>query len=148
MIDKKDLFKKENINLLCPYSFEFLNHLIGQLGYNQESYDDLNVKQNVLNTLNYIFDLEILEVYDWINNPQLKNQDMSYKEIVSAIDDLWVKGIEYPDFYGIVLFGPKGWYVKKLEKMGMTHTTDWQNFIEDKIGDLEKWIEKNKPKHG
>jgi len=28
----------------------------------------------------------------------------------------------------------------------MTQTTNWEWFVENKIGDLEKWIEENRPK--
>ena len=146
MIKRKDLFKKEYIGLLCPHSFEFLNHLIGQLGYSQEQYDNLKVKQNVLNVIKLLFDLGILTVHDWVNNKDLNNENLTSVDIINKIDDLWVKGIKYPDFYNIILFGTSGWYVKKLENLGMTPTTNWETFVKDKIGNLEKWIEDNRPK--
>ena len=45
----------------------------------------------------------------------------------------------------MVMFKHKDWYVDALEKKGLTSTTDWKTFVKEKIGDLEKWIEDNRP---
>ncbi len=45
----------------------------------------------------------------------------------------------------MVIFGSQKWYIKKLENLGLTHTTDWEWFVENKIGNLEDWIKKNRP---
>lgn len=143
---KEELFKEENIGLLSPYSFEFVNHLIGQLGYSQDQYDDTNVKEEVLKVLKLLFELKILRVFDWMNNPELNNKIMSAEDTIKHIDDKWFVGIKYPDFYDIVMIGTQDWYINNLELLGMSHTTNWNTFVKEKIGNLELWIENNRPK--
>jgi hypothetical protein len=146
MITKKNLFTNDYVDLLSPETFEFLNLLIGQLGYNREDYNDPEVKKEVLNLIKIILDLDIITVHKWMDDLTLLSEHMTTDEIVKKIDRLWMKSIEYPDFYKIALFGPKDWYKNKLEKMGFTPTTNWKTFVATKIGDLEKWIEYNRPK--
>ena len=56
---------------------------------------------------------------------------------------MWFENAIFPDFYGIVMFGNEKWYTDKLEDLGLTQTTNWENFVKTKIGDLEKWIEES-----
>ena len=69
--------------------------------------------------------------------------------ITTIIATMMVRDIEDkdPNFYGMVTFGSKKWYVNKLEEQGLTDTTDWETFVKNKIGDLEQWIEENRPKN-
>jgi len=145
MIKKNSLFKKEYIDIFSPYSFEFLNIFIGQLGFFQKDYDEPKVKETVLSVLKFMFELDIIKINNWMNHKYANDYKMSSIEIIEKIDSLWFKGIQYPDFYGIAYFEMKEWYISKLEQLGMTPTTDWKIFVEEKIGgDLEKWIKENK----
>lgn len=71
---------------------------------------------------------------------------MTNSEIMNLIEEVWFIGADTPDFYGMPMFKYKDWYIQKLEALGLTHTgPDWKWFVENKIGDIEKWIEENKP---
>lgn len=139
---KKELFEPKNIYLTSP-SIELLPEIIGMLGYSAKQYDDKKTRDDVLSTLKILFELNIIYVYKWLNNPDLNEKKMSIDEILSTINRLWFKGAQYPDIYVIVMFGPQKWYVDKLRKVGLTDTTDWKWFVDNNIGDLEKWIKKN-----
>ena len=69
-----------------------------------------------------------------------KNGRMTYN------DKIWFEGAKFPDLYGMVIFGTQKWYTEALEKKGMTNTTNWKLFVKNKIGNLEQWIEDNRPK--
>lgn len=145
MIKKQDLFKNEYLGLLDPYSFEFLNHLIGLLGFSKTEYNDLKVKRNVLNVLKYMFELDIIQIKSWMNNSFKDDFNMSIEETLNKIDSLWQRNMDFPDFYTIAYFETKEWYVNKIEDLGMTQTTDWKTFVKENIGNLEEWIEINRP---
>lgn len=51
------------------------------------------------------------------------------------------------DFYTIACFETKGWYVNKMRDLGMSPTRNWKMFVEEEIGDLEKWIMENRPEN-
>lgn len=44
------------------------------------------------------------------------------------------------------MFRYKNWYLKALEREGLTNTTYWRTFVNEKIGDLETWIKVQKQK--
>ena len=146
----KNIFKK-NINLFAPFSNEYLFDYIYLLGYTDKDlkkscgYDE--IKAETLWILEKLLNLKIIYIYTWCNNSHLNGKVMSSKEILKQIDSLWFKGAEYPDFYEMVMFGTQEWYTDKLWKMGMNHTTNWETFVKNNIGDLEQWIEENRPKN-
>ena len=144
---KNELFKKENIGLTCPETFEFLSEMIGILGYS--IYDSEEVRKEVFETLKILFELDILKIYKWYSRPELNNQQLTIEETLNHIDRIWFKKAEYPDFYNMMMFSGSDWYVKKTKSLGLTMTTNWEWFVENKIrdGDLEKWIEENRPKN-
>ena len=145
MIDK-DVFKGKNINLFSPYSNELLYDYIYSLEYTDEASKDWKARHVVLSVLKTLFELDVIYVYKWYNQPELKNKKLTINETIIKIDDIWFENAIYPDFYNMVMFGSQKWYVDALEKIGMTHTTNWENFVKEKIGDLEQWIERNRPK--
>lgn len=49
-------------------------------------------------------------------------------------------------FLGMVMFTHPTWYIDKLNGLGLSPTTDWKWFVENKIGNLKKWINYNRPK--
>jgi hypothetical protein len=53
-------------------------------------------------------------------------------------------GADFPDFYAIPMFNFKDWYVENLKKTGFDQYTDWEWFVKNKIGNLEKRIEENR----
>jgi hypothetical protein len=143
---KNEIFNKEFRGLLCPYSFEFLNNLLGLLNYSYNRYDDDKTREEILSILRVLFELRVLYVYKWFAKPELDKINLTIDETLEHIDKIWFKGAKYPDFYGMLIFGNKDWYVEKLKEKGLTETIDWEWFLDNQIPDLEKWIEENRPK--
>ena len=143
---RKYIFYEENISLFAPSSNEFLYNFIYQLGYKDEDANDWKARFIVLSVIKELFELRVLSVHSWCNDEKLNNENLSIDEIINRIDYLWKKNTKYPDYYNMLVFGTQKWYIDKLRSLGMTNTTDWNSFVEKKIGNLEKWIELNKPK--
>lgn len=143
---KEELFKEEYIDLFSPFCFEYLHELIGLLGYYIDDYDKSETRENVLETLQILFDFEILEVCDWIQEPKLNGQNLTNREILNHIDRMWLKNTKYSDFYNLLIFSTQNWYTDKLVNLGLTHTANWKFFVKEKIGNLEKWLDEKKPK--
>ena len=142
----KNIFKNEYINLFCPNSNEYLFDYIYILGFKDIDSKNWKSRLVVLSVIEYLFKLKIINIYNWPNNPELDKKKMTIKEIIVTIDNLWDYNATFPDFYGIVIFGSQNWYVEALKKNGLSQTINWENFVKNKIENLENWIEENKPK--
>lgn len=141
----------DNINLFCPGTNEFIFDFIYQLGYSDKDLKKLKgrkkIKKEVLEVLQYLIELDILSVKLWLHKPELNKKRISTNQTINEIDKVWFINARYPDFYNMVLFGVPDWYYKSLKKNGFSETMDWKTFVEEKIGNLEQWIENNKPKN-
>ncbi len=140
----------ENINIfeekysfaVCSEIVEYLPHL-----FHLEKHEDKSIlKERTLHILKKVLDLDILKVYEWLAKPELNGKFLSTDEIIESIDEIWFEGAEFPDFYAMVIFESTKWYKTKLNALGLTHTTNWDWFIKNKIGNLEKWIDENRSK--
>ncbi len=140
------IFNKNYIGLFSPYSNEYLYNYIYELGYTDKDSGNWKCRFIVLSTINYLLENKIIYIYDWPNHPSI-NKKLSNEDIIKTIDKSWLQESKYPDFFGMVIFGTSQWYKDNLERLGMTIYTDWNKFVQSEIGDLEKWIENNKPKY-
>ncbi len=140
------IFNKNYIGLFCPDSNEYLYNYIYELGYTDNDSKNWKCRYIVLSVIKYLLDNQVIYIYDWPNYPEIK-KNMSNADIIKTIDKLWLKESKYPDFFGMVIFGTSKWYKDNLERLGLTIYTDWNKFVQSEIGDLEKWIENNKPKY-
>ncbi len=70
---------------------------------------------------------------------------ISNEEIIRHLNKVWFEGADFEHFYGMPMFKYKDWYLNALKKEGLTPYTYWRTFVKEKIGDLEKWIEENRP---
>ncbi|MDG2193280.1 MAG: hypothetical protein P8K77_00195 [Polaribacter sp.] len=144
-----NIFDKEHVNLFCypGDGIEFLHSVLFSLGYTYKGLFSQKAKKDGLFVIEELFKLDLIYVFHWgKNHDEMKNNTYTIKETLKYIDSIWFGGADYPDFYGMVMFGHKKWYLKELEKLGMTDTTDWKEFVKHKIGNLEQWIEENRPK--
>lgn len=146
-----NIFDKKYVDLFYPYHNEILWEIADEIGYNND-YTNPNAKKETLNVLKQMLDLDIINILCWVTKPELENKNLTNKEIIKEIDKMWVKETDYPDFYSIVIFGLPKWYKEGLEALGLSEmpTKDelsWEYFVEYKIGNLEGWIEKNRPKN-
>lgn len=147
-MEKINLFNKKYINLFCygGDGIEFFQSIMFSLGYSYKELSSLKVKKDTLYVIEELLKLKLIEVFLWgEKHSEMKDKEYSIEEILKYINSIWFDEADYPDFYGMVMFKHKEWYTHKLEKLGMTHTTDWKWFVENKIGNLEKWIQENKP---
>ncbi len=140
------LFEDKNVGVFSPYDgVEFIYSILQEIGY-YSNFKSPEARRDGLLVIQRLFDLKLIEVFHWGNyEKKLKNKELSTSEKMIYIQNLWFIGASFEDFHSMPMFKYKDWYIEKLEAQGMTQTTDWEEFVATKIGDLEKWIEKNRP---
>ncbi|MFS4456718.1 hypothetical protein [Maribacter sp. 2304DJ31-5] len=144
---KGDLFQKSDMDLFHPEGIEFISTILFGLGYTYENLSTKQARDGGLEVIELLFDLELIEVFHWGNyNEKLNGTELSKKQILNYIEELWFEGTDVPDFYGMPMFKYKNWYINALKKEGFQFRgMDWKTFVNENIGDLEKWIEENRP---
>ncbi|MEE9350043.1 MAG: hypothetical protein V3U80_08355 [Flavobacteriaceae bacterium] len=142
---KINLFQKTYIDILCPLYTENLWHIISLINNNQISHNEL--KTTVLSILNYLLENKILFVIDEIiDNKTFIRSKLNKDQTIQFIDSKWNEKIDFMDLYLLAWFRFEDWYIDGLTKKGLVSIKDWQKFVAKEIGDLEKWINNNKPK--
>lgn len=143
---KQDLFDKENLDIFIPNDgVEFIYSILQSLGY--RDFTTKVAREHGLKIINQLFALDLIEIFHWGNyNKIFKNVIFNKIQTLRLIENIWFEGADYSDFIGMIIFKHKDWYIKALEKEGFTHTKNWENFVKEKIGNLEKWIKQNRPK--
>lgn len=143
---KSNFFEERFIGVFCPESNETILDFIYLLGYTDLTINTKQCKKDTLALIKVLLELDILEIYKWGKYEYLlKDIHFETNEILLLLERMWFEGIKYSDFYGIAIFGNTDWYVKKIRLEGLTYTTDWKTFVKEKIGNLEDWIQKNRP---
>lgn len=141
------IFNNKYINLFNPDDgVEFIYSIIQSLGYGIKDFKSLEVRTETLEAIRQLLKIEMLEAYSW-HGHDVKSEvpKLSNEEILKKVEEQWFIGADYVDFLSIVMFCHPIWYKEKLEELGFKPTTDWVWFIENKIGNIEKWIQDNKP---
>ncbi|MEW2922282.1 hypothetical protein AB1A65_12485 [Muricauda sp. ANG21] len=92
--------------------------------------------------------MDIIHVIHWGEHHDLiKKLNLDVKQTTIFIKEVWPENMEYPDYFGFISLGYKSWYMKKMDELGYVQfNTDWKTFVKEKIGNLEQWIEQNRPK--
>lgn len=143
------IYKEEYINLFLPNDgVEFLFNIINDgLGIEVNSPLSLENREKTLMVIKELLKLKLIYVSSWCRSQRfIKKKTLSVGETMDILDNIWFKEAKYPDYYDMVKFRHKDWYVQKLEELGFDHFTDWKWFVKNKIGNLENWIEENRPK--
>jgi len=144
-----DIFEPKYLIFFCydNDSVEFLYNFLQELGYDFNKPISNIVKKEVLNIIKELMKLDVIYVFHWgKDNIQMRNKTLSIQETLNYINKSWYENTKYPDYYDMVMFGYKKWYIEKLKDVGyIPNKTNWSEFVKENIGDLEKWIEENKP---
>ncbi|MBD3862761.1 hypothetical protein [Olleya marilimosa] len=132
-------------NLYCPYTIELLFDFFNEFNIKTNEKYTQQIKDKVLDTI-----LEMLNNKVIFVSEKNKNGFVIWDEpkeiIVERINNMWSENTNFQDFYNMVWFGYENWYIEALKKEGFEQEKIvWTNFIEKDIGDLQKWIEANKP---
>ena len=141
----QELFASKNTELFMPDGVEFIYNVLENIGF--VNYTSIEAKEKGLDAIQKLLELELIEVFHWGEyHNELKDKDISNEEIMKHIDEVWFIGADFEHFISMPMFKYKNWYLNSLEKEGLTMTTNWKKFVKEKIGDLEQWIEENRPK--
>lgn len=92
-------------------SIEYIHDIIWEFHYNDENLDNPGTKSDVLNVIRFLLELEIIFVFRCEKNLSLKLDNINIGSIIDFIDDKWKLGSKYPEFYPIIMFGTRKWYV-------------------------------------
>ncbi len=139
---KINLYNKNYIKLLCPFALENFWHIVACIKDNNTNIPTYELKPIVLEVVEYLLDNKLLFLVMENNN----SSKMTTSEILNFLDVKWKYDMDFIDLYVLAWFKFEKWYVNSLKKKGLDETTNWEYFVKNKIGDLEKWIEENKPK--
>jgi len=141
-----NIFNTKYISLFEPYNgVEYIYSILENIGHSKD-FTTKEARRDGLRVIYELFELGLLEIFNWGEyEDKLKHKYLSNNEKMIYIQELWFLGADFCDFHQMPMFKFKDWYIKKLEKIGISHTTDWVSFVNTKIVDLEKWIEINKP---
>jgi len=140
------------LNLYCPlhteHLWDFIAEVLDKKNIPYEGSKKKNLKNEVLEIISKLLDYNLIYIgNEWLDQSTIKKWKLSNEEIIKKIDDIWFESAEYPDFFNMIWFGFEDWYKNKIKILGMTDTTNWETFVNYKIGDLEQWIEENRPKN-
>lgn len=147
---KLDIYSNKYNSIFHPFHLESLYHLsqfIENVDYHL-SFEER--KKIVLEILNFLLENNIIYVLkeDFMQNKENKKKILSDKEIISKINDIWREDTPWEDLYFMLWFRFQNWYRDKLVSIGLENKPiDWNEFINNNIGDLEKWIMENKTKN-
>lgn len=137
-------FSDSYIDLLCPFYIEYLWAITSLLKQNKE---EKQIKEKSLFIIAKLLDLKVIYIgNEWTTDKTILKWNLPFKEIIEKIDEMWFKDAQFPDFYEMIFIGYEEWYIKALEKKGLSSAKNWKEFVNQNVGDLEKWIEENKPK--
>ncbi|MBO0324184.1 hypothetical protein J0X14_17880 [Muricauda sp. CAU 1633] len=142
----ENIFDEQNLDLFIPNDgVEFIYSILQNLGY--RDFTTKKARKHGLDVLNKLFELDLIEIFSWgKHHDLLNNLNLTKNQTIKLIDNIWFVGADFEDFLNMPMFRHKDWYLKALDNEGLTSTTNWKTFVNEKIGDLEQWIEKNRPK--
>lgn len=139
-----ELFIDKNIELFMPDGVEYIYNILNNIGW--RDYRSAKAKKEGMEVIKKLFELDLIEVFSFGRfNKQLKNANLSVDGIMERIDNVWFVGADFSDFIGMPMFKYKDWYLSALNEAGFNDTLEWREFVNEKIGDLQSWIEEKRP---
>ncbi len=143
-----DLFSKTYNHIFHPFGLESLYHLSTFIKEKNKVKDVEKIKLLTLQSVSFLIEKDIISIleYDCTHSKSLKKIESNHKKTIEIIKNKLNDIEKLDELYDFFWFKFKDWYVKGLENLGVSmYTLDWPTFVEEKIGDLEQWIEENKP---
>jgi|GEM_PF-4678260 hypothetical protein len=144
-----NVFSTKYNGVFHPFGIESLYHLavyIREKNIDIEL-DDLNTL--TLEVFQYLINNNIIYVLEnnWMKNKELNKIKLSNNDLIKNIKEKMSSSKSMDEFYDFYWIKYQNWYREGLENKGLNvYTIKWNEFINERIGDLEKWIEENKPK--
>jgi len=147
MLNNKNIFSSKNLILFSPFSIECLWHIIAKIKDNRPNISFNDLKSQTLEIIEYFLNYKLFFLIEKItDDKKFIRSNKSDKEIIEYIEKSWNEDTEFIDLYILAWFRYESWYRDGLVSLGLTPTTNWEDFVSNNIGNLEKWIKKNKPK--
>ncbi|MBO0324181.1 hypothetical protein J0X14_17865 [Muricauda sp. CAU 1633] len=141
----KELFDPKHIDIFIPDNIEFISFILTSLGYGNTNESSEEAREHGLDTIEKLLELELIEVFSWGHyEDKLKGKEIPLIKKMRYMAELWPKGAKRGDFYEMPMFKYKDWYLEALERDAKDFDT-YEDFFK-KIGNLEQWIEQNRPK--
>ncbi|MBL7472915.1 hypothetical protein [Robertkochia sediminum] len=138
------LFAEKNRELFMPDGVEYIYNILNNIGYSD--YTSAEAKTEGMEVIKALFELDLIEVFSYGNyHLKFSNERLSVDEVLAHLDKVWFIGADFSDFVSMPMFKFKDWYLRALKEAGLTDTTEWNNFVREEIGDLQKWIGENRP---
>lgn len=133
------------VNFYIPNKIELLFDFFGEFNIKTNEPYIRERKDKVLNSIKIMLLQNVIYVGKYDENKKFETWNTPVEEIISKLDKIWTENMQFSEFYDMVWFGYKKWYLERLVKESYESTMDWKWFIENKIGNIERWIEENKP---
>tara|TARA_R100001377_G_C3142603_1_gene93263 strand:+ start:199 stop:648 length:450 start_codon:yes stop_codon:yes gene_type:complete len=147
---KSDIFKNIYIDILHPFHLENLWQLVKYVENKTNNLKPNELKEITLKILTFLLNEKLIYILEnnFMYNKDFKRTHLSNTLIMQSINEKWTSSISDDDLYNLAWFKFEDWYINKLSEKGLNiYTMDWNKFLEDNIGDLEQWINHNRPKN-
>ena len=139
-----ELFTVKSIDLFMPDGVEYIHNVLANIGW--QDYTSEQAREEGLRVIAKLLELDLIEVFHFGRyHRKFREQQLSKDELMDHLRKVWFVGADFTDFTGMPMFKFKDWYLNALREAGFTDTTEWKEFVEEQIGDLEKWIADKRP---
>ena len=142
------LYIDSRVDIFCPMYNEYLWDIISIIKNDNKYISDSLLKEFTLSYINEMLSKDLIYIgSEWNKNKRLIKWIKPIEQTINDIAKMWFEGADFGDFYGMVWFGYEDWYLEALKNEGFRNKKMlWKDFVKNNIGDLEQWIEKNRPK--
>lgn len=133
-------------NFYIPNKIELLFDFFGDLDIKISKPYSKDKRENVLKWVRKLLEKNVLYAGEFNREKKFEKWNLPVNQIILKINSEWGENIDFPEFYNLVWFSYQKWYLEKLKDLGYNESIDWNWFVKNKIGNLEQWIEENRPK--
>ena len=143
----EEIYNKCDLFLFHPEGIEYVYNVLENLGYTNKEYSSKEARTEGLEIINSLLELNMIEIFSWNSTDISTDKNISNREIMNRLKNVWFVGADFPDFIQMPMFKYKHWYLDALEKKGFKqHKGIWSGFVKSHIVDLIQFIKSNNPK--